>query len=521
MTDRGVEGARPRARRRTTSRSRRPDVATLASIRAAVNQPWPSDQVWRSTSSASAASKSGCHGTCAQRLLRRADSGFGTLARRRPRARGAAVERARRREGSATRGRSRPARAPSIGSPNSTIAAAACGPTTRSSIHVWPPPGCRPMRRKRASKRAEAPAIADVAREREVHPGADGGAVDRGDRRQRRTQHAEESFVDRHDRAALAIVGVRRRERAEARDVGAAAERGRLAGDHDRADRRRSLRAGRRSRRSRATIGARHRVATLPVDERDDRDAVGLVDPNVFHQLRAPSGRTTADECRKKVSTSRWYSYVGFVSPTAPASRSPCANASTVPALVYSVREAGALEAAVVDRAAVAQQHQRLGREVPAAEDAASAPRPSAVSTGGSASAAPAEDRAHLAPRQVAVAGDVVDAGDVVRGRVHQRADDVVLVHELHARIEAEDLGDDPASQRVRERGVDVVAEHVREAQQRDGDVRVVVGEVAEERLDLEQRPFDRGARARACASCPRGTRSGPGSSRRTRAPSS
>ena len=51
------------------------------------------------------------------------------------------------------------------------------------------------------------------------------------------------------------------------------------------------------------------------------------------------------------------------------------------------------------------------------------------------------------------------------------------------------------SSQRVRERRDDVVAEHVGEAQQRDVDVRVVVGEVAEERLDLEQRALDVGAR--------------------------
>ena len=72
-----------------------------------------------------------------------------------------------------------------------------------------------------------------------------------------------------------------------------------------------------------------------------------------------------------------------------------------------------------------------------------------------------------------------------------ERADDVVLVHELQARVEAEDLGHDRQPQRQRERRVDVVAEHVREPQQRDVDVRVVVGEVAHEGLDLEQRALD------------------------------
>ena len=45
----------------------------------------------------------------------------------------------------------------------------------------------------------------------------------------------------------------------------------------------------------------------------------------------------------------------------------------------------------------------------------------------------------------------------------------------------------------------DVGAEHVREAQQRDGHVRVVLGEVADVALDLEQRPLDRGAGAARC----------------------
>ena len=53
----------------------------------------------------------------------------------------------------------------------------------RCSIHVWPPPGCRPSCRKRVSKRASGAGQAHVARQRQVHAGADGGAVDRGDGR--------------------------------------------------------------------------------------------------------------------------------------------------------------------------------------------------------------------------------------------------------------------------------------------------------------------------------------------------
>ena len=153
------------------------------------------------------------------------------------------------------------------------------------------------MRRNRAVEAGRSAGEPHVAREGEVHAGTDGGTVHRGDRRQRRTQHAEKSFVDRHDRAALAIVGVRRRERPEARNVGAAAEGRRLAGEHDRADlvvrfepveRLDDLEHHR----------ARHRVAALLVDERDRSRRRRLRRPE-----RVPSAtpaRTTADECRKK-----------------------------------------------------------------------------------------------------------------------------------------------------------------------------------------------------------------------------
>ena len=117
------------------------------------------------------------------------------------------------------------------------------------------------------------------------------------------------------------------------------------------------------------------------------------------------------------------------------------------------------------------------------------------MNANGSANPALADDRAHLAPRQHAVGADVVDARDVVVDRVHQRVDDVVFVDELQPGIEAEDLGHDRAAERGRERRVDVDTQHVGEAQQADVDVRVVVGEVADERLDLEQRSLDRRGR--------------------------
>ena len=96
--------------------------------------------------------------------------------------------------------------------------------------------------------------------------------------------------------------------------------------------------------------------------------------------------------------------------------------------------------------------------------------------------------------------------------------DDVVLVHELEARVEAEDRRHERQLERLGERRDDVGAEHVGEPQQRHGHVRVVLGEVAHVALDLEQAALDPAARRRACAASPRGTSPGPAVARRTRA---
>ena len=67
-----------------------------------------------------------------------------------------------------------------------------------------------------------------VAAEREVHAGADGGAVHRGERRQRAAGDPQEPLVDRAE-ALLGRLG-------EVAEVRAGAERRRGAGDDDRAD---------------------------------------------------------------------------------------------------------------------------------------------------------------------------------------------------------------------------------------------------------------------------------------------
>jgi hypothetical protein len=140
---------------------------------------------------------------------------------------------------------------------------------------------------------------ANVAREGEVHARAHRGPVDCRDGRQRRSEHAQEAVVDRRDRAATALAALVG-QCAQRGDVGTRAERGRLAGDHDRADR--LVRFQRVE--GLDDLGdhrGRHRVAPFPIDERHERDAIALLDPNVIHQ----SFRITAGECRKKSSTSR------------------------------------------------------------------------------------------------------------------------------------------------------------------------------------------------------------------------
>jgi hypothetical protein len=95
--------------------------------------------------------------------------------------------------------------------------------------------------------------------------------------------HAQEPFVDRRDGATL-VVGSGACERAETRHVGARTERGRLARDHDggrrlvgfeRVERRDDL----------VDHRGRHRVASLDVDEGDDRDRVAVLHTNVLHDV--------------------------------------------------------------------------------------------------------------------------------------------------------------------------------------------------------------------------------------------
>ena len=90
-----------------------------------------------------------------------------------------------------------------------------------------------------------------------------------------------------------------------------------------------------------------------------------------------------------------------------------------------------------------------------------------------------------LAERQHAVRGDVVDARQRVLGRVLERVDDVVLVNELIAGVEAQDHRDGRQREEPDVGGPDVRAEHVGEPQHRHRHVGVLLGELVHRRLGL------------------------------------
>ena len=80
-------------------------------------------------------------------------------------------------------------------------------------------------------------------------------------------------------------------------------------------------------------------------------------------------------------------------------------------------------------------------------------------------------------------------AGDVLEG-----TDDVVLLDELDQRVEADDGRQDPLPQVVADGRDDVGAQNVGEPEQADRQVRVVVGEVPDDRLHLDEGPLETGA---------------------------
>ena len=116
----------------------------------------------------------------------------------------------------------------------------------------------------------------DVAAEGQVHPGADGGAVDGRDRRQRAAGDPEEALVDVAEAAAVGLL--------EIAEVGTGAEGGRRPGDHDRTDRFVGLEHVHRGD-DLVDHRPRERVALVGIVERERADTVGDLGENQSHHL--------------------------------------------------------------------------------------------------------------------------------------------------------------------------------------------------------------------------------------------
>jgi hypothetical protein len=106
-----------------------------------------------------------------------------------------------------------------------------------------------------------------------------------------------------------------------------------------------------------------------------------------------------------------------------------------------------------------------------------------------------AEQARDLAQREHAVAGAVEGAGQLVVDGVLEAPDDVVLVDELQARVEAEDPRYRGQPEQPAPRRAQVGAEPVDEPQPRDRDAGLALGEVADRRVGLDDVALERRAR--------------------------
>ena len=112
--------------------------------------------------------------------------------------------------------------------------------------------------------------------------------------------HAQEPFVDRRDRAALAFVDCSL-ESAPSAATSAPEQNAGGSPVITTAPTDSSASSASNVATISSTMRRRHRVAAFAVDERHQRDTVVVLDAQVLHQ----SCRTTAGEWRKKSSTSR------------------------------------------------------------------------------------------------------------------------------------------------------------------------------------------------------------------------
>ena len=115
-----------------------------------------------------------------------------------------------------------------------------------------------------------------------------------------------------------------------------------------------------------------------------------------------------------------------------------------------------------------------------------------------------AEQARDLRQHEHAVAGGVVDARQLLAHGVLEHADDVVLVDELVARVEAEDARDDRQREQRGVARAQVGPEAVDEAQRRHRHVGVALGEGEHGLLGLDDVALDAASAAGAGAACAR-----------------
>ena len=107
----------------------------------------------------------------------------------------------------ATRARWRPRARRRPRSPARSIAAAAWGPTASVRRRVWPPPGWRPIRAKRASKRASGAAMRTSQASARLSPAPTAGPFTAANIGRVQRWNAEEPLVDRRQRGVAAAAG--------------------------------------------------------------------------------------------------------------------------------------------------------------------------------------------------------------------------------------------------------------------------------------------------------------------------
>ena len=492
---------------RVDARRRRPSYRRGVPSRS-VTQPACNEAAWRSSSNVTAAGNSRCGVSRSDAFTDRGElsrqpgggrrEGNGGVERPRRRVRTPTPDRARRRAGHRHGHRTAPSRP------------RRAAPTAWSSIQVCPPPGCSPIAAKRESKRADSAGEAHVAAQRQVEAGADRRAVDGGDGRQGAVPHPQEPVVDRPHGSGIGLPPSPRARRFDvsapeqnagglpvttnAPTASSASASSTAATIASTIGALKALRRASSSRVSTATPSRRStcRVGSGAVAHHRGRVAEEVLDVALVAVLGLADRRLEAQRPRERVDRARRRVLVrGSPPPGTPTCRPPARSGG---ALSTSGGRSTTPRSCSGSAAEAGEQRRQRHPPLP-------------------------DDRAHLAPRHRPVTGHVEDARHVAERGVGERPDDVVLVHELQPGVEAEDLRARAGRRSIRARGESRCSpEHVREPQLGDRDVRVVLGEVADDAGDLEQRPLDPGARRlRSAASSP-GRSRGPRSSTRSRA---